>query len=66
MVMAPGKLEREIVDQVGIGPRLSDTPESVRTLGVTTGKHTREILNWLECEAADVSWLIENGAVVTT
>ena len=44
MVMDVGAVNGETVRQVGIGPKLSDTPGSVRSLGATVGQHTNEVL----------------------
>ena len=47
MVQDVGELDGETVRQVGIGPKLSETPGSVRRLGPQIGEHTDEILSEL-------------------
>ena len=51
------------VKQVGIGPKLSDTPGSVRHTAPELGQHTDEILGGLGIAAADINRLRENGAI---
>jgi crotonobetainyl-CoA:carnitine CoA-transferase CaiB-like acyl-CoA transferase len=63
MVVDAGTLNGEVVRQVGIGPKLSDTPGTIRSLGPTAGQHTREILESLGYDSSEVSRLIEDGAV---
>jgi crotonobetainyl-CoA:carnitine CoA-transferase CaiB-like acyl-CoA transferase len=51
------------IRQVGIGPQLSETPGSIRTLGPTTGQHTDEVLRGLDYSKADIAALKSKGAV---
>lgn len=62
MVVDAGTFDGETVRQVGIGPKLSETPGSIRSLGVTPGQHTREILESLGYDPPAVSRLLEEGA----
>ena len=64
MVIQAGMVNGESVRQVGIGPKLSDTPGSVRFIGVTTGQHTDEVLTELGYSVKDIAGLRESGAVV--
>ena len=63
MVIQAGTVNGEPVRQVGIGPKLSDTPGSVRTLGATTGQHTNEVLGELGYSGEEIAGLRESGAV---
>ena len=63
MVIEAGEVDGQTVKQVGIGPKLSDTPGSVRFTGATTGEHTDEVLAELGYSAEDVAGLRESGAV---
>ena len=58
-----GTLDGEPVRQPGIGPKLSDTPGSVRSLGPLTGEHTEEVLLGLGYTQEQVQGLMEQGAV---
>ena len=51
------------VKQVGIGPKLSDTPGSVRNLAPDLGEHTEEILTGLGIAAQEITRLREKGAI---
>jgi crotonobetainyl-CoA:carnitine CoA-transferase CaiB-like acyl-CoA transferase len=51
------------VSQVGIGPKLSETPGQVRTTAPRPGEHTREVLHSLGYEDGAVSDLLERGVV---
>ena len=51
------------VRQVGIGPKLSDTPGSVRDIAPTLGQHTDEILSDLGILKENITHLRESGAV---
>ncbi len=64
MVIQAGMVNGESVRQVGIGPKLSDTPGSVRFMGATTGQHTDEVLTELGYSVEDIAGLRESGAVV--
>ncbi len=63
MVIEAGQVDGETVKQVGIGPKLSDTPGSVRSLGATVGQHTDRILSDLGYSARRIARLRESGAV---
>jgi crotonobetainyl-CoA:carnitine CoA-transferase CaiB-like acyl-CoA transferase len=63
MVIEAGTLEGETVRQVGIGPKLSDTPGTVRSLGATVGQHTDEVLAGLGYLSEKIASLRESGAV---
>ncbi len=63
MVIQAGTVNGEPVRQVGIGPKLSDTPGSVRFTGATTGQHTDEVLAELGYSVEDIAALRESGAV---
>ena len=62
MVVEAGEVIGQPVRQVGIGPKLSDTPGSVRFTGATTGQHTDEVLAELGYSAEEVAGLRESGA----
>lgn len=51
------------VKQVGIPIKLSETPGSIRSLGVTLGTHTGEILGGLGYSQQETAALREKGAV---
>ena len=64
MAIDAGEHDGETVRQVGIGPKLSDTPGSVRALGATTpGQHTDAVLSELGYDADRIATLREDGAV---
>ena len=63
MVIQAGEVDGQPVRQVGIGPKLSDTPGSVRFTGATTGQHTDEALAELGYSVEDIVGLRESGAV---
>ena len=63
MAIQAGAVNGEPVRQVGIGPKLSDTPGSVRFIGATTGQHTDEVLAELGYSVEDIAALRESGAV---
>jgi crotonobetainyl-CoA:carnitine CoA-transferase CaiB-like acyl-CoA transferase len=50
------------VKQVGIGPKFSDTPGSVRTTGPARGEHTDEVLAEAGLGTDEISSLRESGA----
>ncbi|GBD14109.1 Succinyl-CoA--L-malate CoA-transferase beta subunit [bacterium HR24] len=51
------------VRHVGIGPKLSETPGSVRSVEVQRGQHTDQLLSELGYSAEEVRRLRERGAV---
>ena len=63
MAIEVGEVNGKPVKQVGIGPKLSDTPGSVRFTGATTGQHTDDVLTELGYSAEEVAGLRESGAV---
>ena len=63
MVIEAGEVDGRTVRQVGIGPKLSETPGSVRFTGATTGQHTDEVLGELGYSADAIRALRESGAV---
>ena len=63
MVLEAGTLDGETVSQVGIGPKLSDTPGTVRSLGATVGQHTDEVLAGLGYSSEQIASLRGSGAV---
>jgi crotonobetainyl-CoA:carnitine CoA-transferase CaiB-like acyl-CoA transferase len=54
----------EPVTQVGIAPRLSETPGSVRSLADSPGEHSAEILAALGLDEGEVGELRERGVVL--
>lgn len=64
MIVQAGEVNGQAVRQVGIGPKLSDTPGSVRFTGATTGQHTDEVLDELGYSVEDIAVLRESEAVV--
>lgn len=63
MVIEAGEVNGRPVRQVGVGPKLSETPGSVRFTGARTGQHTDEVLGELGYPAVEVAGLRESGAV---
>ena len=63
MVIEAGDIDGRPVKQVGIGPKLSDTPGSVRSMGATVGQHTNEALSELGYSQERISELRKSGAV---
>ena len=63
MVIQAGEVNGQPVSQVGIGPKLSETPGSVRFTGAMTGQHTDEILGKLGYSEEDIAGLRGSGAV---
>lgn len=62
MLVEAGNVDGAPVRQVGIGPKLSNTPGSIRTLGATVGQHTKEILDDLGYTSDQIAVLMESGA----
>ena len=63
MVETVGTVDGEDVRQIGIGPKLSDTPGAVRSLGPMVGEHTDEILHGLGYNSEAIQALRQMGAV---
>ena len=63
MKVEAGRLEGEAVYQVGIGPKLSETPGSIRRLGATLGEDTDSVLKELGYTSEEVKLLREQGVV---
>lgn len=51
------------VKQIGVGPKLSDTPGKPRTTAPIIGQHTDDVLKGLGYDAAKIAALREQGAV---
>lgn len=51
------------VRQIGVGPKLSDTPGQPRTTGPTLGQHTDEVLRALGLGAERIAELRASGAI---
>jgi crotonobetainyl-CoA:carnitine CoA-transferase CaiB-like acyl-CoA transferase len=49
------------VQQVGIAPKLSETPGSVRTLPPRSGAHSEEVLREANFSEADIKELMSNA-----
>jgi formyl-CoA transferase len=63
MVIEVDDPKRGKIKQVGIGPKLSETPGSIRRLAPQLGEHTDEILGGLGLSKEDINRLREKGAV---
>ena len=62
MVVDVGAVDGQPVQQVGIGPKLSETPGTIRSLGATVGQHTEEVLSELGYSGVEIAALRESGA----
>ena len=62
MIIKAGDIDGETVRQVGIAPKLSDTPGSVRALGATVGQHTDQILTDLGISQEEIARMRASGA----
>ena len=51
------------VRQIGVGPKLSDTPGQPRTTGPTLGQHTEEVLGALGLGADRIAELRASGTI---
>ncbi len=51
------------VRQIGIAPKLSDTPGHVRSSAPTPGQHTDQILQELGYDRTEIARLRERGAI---
>jgi len=51
------------VRQVGVGPKFSETPGSVRSTAPAAGAHTDEVLRGLGYDGARIAWLREQKVV---
>ena len=58
-----GEVNGETVRQVGIGPKLSETPGAVRSLGAPVGAHTDAVLSGLGYPEERIAELRAQGAV---
>lgn len=63
MLVDAGEWNGETVKQVGIGPKLSKTPGSIRALGPFVGEHTDTVLSDLGYGDDDVARMRERGLV---
>ncbi len=64
VIEAPApQLPQEIVKQVGIPIRLSETPGKVRHVGAATGRHTSEVLTSLGYSSERTDDLVRRGVV---
>ena len=63
MVEKVGSIDGEEVQQIGIGPKLSATPGSVRRMGVVPGGDTDKIFSEIGYTKDDVARLRKEGAV---
>lgn len=63
MIMNVGEIDGEIVKHVGFGPKFSDTPATVRSLGPITGEHTDAVLGELGYSSDQTSDLRKDGIV---
>ncbi|MEZ5100222.1 MAG: CaiB/BaiF CoA-transferase family protein [Thermoleophilia bacterium] len=62
IVEVPGP-DGQVVKHVGVAPKLSSTPGSLRSLAPRPGEHTDEILAGLGLDAREIATLRERGAV---
>ena len=62
MIVEAGEIDGEIVRQVGVAPKLSDTPGSIRSLGATVGQHTDEILSEIGMSQDQIARMRQSGA----
>ena len=51
------------IPHVGVGPRLTGTPGALRSVGVTPGSHTREVLQQLGYDDATIGRLYDSSTV---
>lgn len=63
LVPVPGP-DGKAYPQVGIAPKLSDTPGKVRFVGAPAGAHTSEVLRELGRSDDDIARLTKQGAVI--
>ena len=62
MVLDVGKIDGQPVRHVGIGPKLSDTPGSIRSLGATVGQHTEDVLAEFGYSREQIAAMRDSGA----
>ncbi len=62
MIIEAGEVDGETVRQVGIAPKLSDTPGAVRALGATVGQHTDQILAEIGLSQEEIAAMRKSGA----
>ena len=63
MVIEVGKLDGEPIKQVGIGPKLSVSPGSVRSFGPTPGQDTDDIAKSMGYTSKQIAGFREKGAI---
>ena len=63
MVLEVDDPELGVIRQIGIGPKLSDTPGEVRTIAPSPGDHTDAVLDGAGFDAAAIAELREQGVV---
>lgn len=63
MLLAVKDSKGNQIPQIGIGPKLSDTPGSVRSLGVPSGHNTDEVLHEMGYHADKIAQLRKAGTV---
>ena len=62
MVVDAGIFREEVVRQVGIGPKFSKTPGSIRSLGRIPGEDTFDVLSKSGISKSDIEKLFKSGA----
>jgi crotonobetainyl-CoA:carnitine CoA-transferase CaiB-like acyl-CoA transferase len=62
MVVDAGIFGGELVKQVGIGPKFSKTPGSIRSLGRIPGEDTFDVLSESGISKSDIEKLLQSGA----
>ena len=62
MVVDAGIFRKEVVKQVGIGPKFSKTPGSIRSLGRIPGEDTFDVLSKSGISKSDIEKLFKSGA----
>lgn len=62
MVVDAGIFRKEVVRQIGIGPKFSKTPGSIRSLGRIPGEDTFDVLSESGISKSDIEKLLQFGA----